>query len=252
MTHMHTGQGEIFPHQIHQAPTALTCPICERPIQPSTKFCSHCSAAILRRYCPGCARLVPDATEICPYCGTPATATPSLKSNRPLVLAASALFLVCVLVWIFSFKSTSTHQEMTPSIVQERPAHAVPVQPVHLSSPAKTAQAPVSATKDSSAISEGEQLNYKGHLLLQNRQFAEAVSVLRIATTKLKNTGSPAYGYALFNLGQSLRLSGNSAEAVGVLEEALKLIPEKDMAQRELTRARVAAQQNAPAAVPDM
>ena len=250
---MHQGQGEILPHQTHQAPIALRCPICERPIQPSTKFCSHCRAAILRRYCPGCARLVPDATDLCPYCGTPATATPRLNTNRPLMFTTSALFLVCLLVWIFSFTGASTNQEMKSSTVRETTAHAVPVQPVHLSSPVRSTPPPVSITKDPSAISEGEQLNYKGHQLLQNRQYAEAVSVLRNATGKLRNTGSPAYGYALFNLGQSLRLSGNPGEAVVVLEEALRLIPEKDMAQRELTRARIAAQQNGPAAAtPDM
>ena len=49
------------------------------------------------------------------------------------------------------------------------------------------------------------------------------------------------YAYALFNLGQALRLAGRPEEAIPVLERRLEIPNQVETVERELAAARVAA-----------
>ena len=71
---------------------------------------------------------------------------------------------------------------------------------------------------------------------MKERRFEEAIPLLQRAVSNLKGTGAPEYPYALFNLAQATRMSGNPREAVPLLEECLKIIPNQELARNELMR----------------
>jgi serine/threonine-protein kinase len=56
-------------------------------------------------------------------------------------------------------------------------------------------------------------------------------------------TSDLSYAYALYDLGNALRLAGRPADAIPVLEERLKIDNQRDVVQRELDAARAAAGQ---------
>lgn len=243
---MDLGHEHYQPKHYGSQAQSLACPICDHPILPSTKFCAHCRAAILRRYCPGCAKLVPDAAYLCPYCDTPSTAQYKQKQSY----ASFAVGAGILLVFIYVLMSTSVELPKDQSPFGGNPARTTTMPeaskaatpavaepyPVAASIPARQPAAKP-APKVAPDPAEGERLNYQGHQLIQQKQFNEAVIVLRKAVALLPDAGAPAYSYARFNLGQALRITGNAKEAIPFLEEALKVIPQKELAQDELTKA---------------
>ena len=111
---------------------------------------------------------------------------------------------------------------------------------------ATTATNPAPPTPVSAALAT--QLESQGHALLQGGQYADAVRVLRRA---LAATGEQAqaclqpssnncltYAYALYDLGRALRLSGNSAAAVPILEARLQIDNQRSTVASELQLAR--------------
>jgi len=91
-------------------------------------------------------------------------------------------------------------------------------------------------------------LEAHGHALLQNGRYGPAIRVLRRA---LAATGEQAqaclepsgdncltYAYALYDLGRALRLSGNSAAAVPILEARLQIDNQRSTVASELQLAR--------------
>jgi len=74
---------------------------------------------------------------------------------------------------------------------------------------------------------------------MQQGRYANAVPVLRRAVAAFPSgSTSLDYGYALFNLGKSLRLSGHPAEAIPVLERRLRIPDQTATVRRELDAAR--------------
>lgn len=206
----------------------MLCPNCGRTIQPTTSFCAHCRAAILRRYCAGCNRLVPDATKICPYCTTPATAKPRLHRFSPTsvgtgIAIAASLFLV-----IQGIRNT----QVTQPVSSKGPVHAE-LTAEKMPSTARVAK-PI-APQNPPSIENPTQLNIQGHELIKQKRYAEAAEVLRKAVNAFgHNSTAPAYPYAVFNLGQALRLSGNPKAAIPVMNACMNLIADPEMAKREL------------------
>jgi len=47
------------------------CPHCALPIEPGSKFCSHCGNALADLQCPQCNALVEPDDKFCPSCGSP-------------------------------------------------------------------------------------------------------------------------------------------------------------------------------------
>jgi Flp pilus assembly protein TadD len=56
-----------------------------------------------------------------------------------------------------------------------------------------------------------------------------------------EGTADLNYAYALYNLGQALRLSGNPEEAISVLERRLQIPNQRSTVAAELARARAEA-----------
>jgi hypothetical protein len=91
-------------------------------------------------------------------------------------------------------------------------------------------------------------LEARGHGLLENGEYSDAVSVLRDAvlatgmhlSTCLDPVSSTCltYAYALYDLGRALRLSGDPSAAVPVLERRLQIDNQRPTVEAELQLAR--------------
>ncbi len=88
----------------------------------------------------------------------------------------------------------------------------------------------------------GSSLDQEGFELIQAGRHEEAVPVLEEAVRAFPaDTDDLNYAYALFNLGNALRLSGRPEEAIPVLERRLEIPNQTDVVSRELAAARSAA-----------
>jgi tetratricopeptide (TPR) repeat protein len=97
-------------------------------------------------------------------------------------------------------------------------------------------QVPVAAGTDPTL---GASRNEEGYALIQAGRYAEAVPLLEEAVRAFPpGTQDINYAYALFNLGNALRLSGRPEEAVPVLEERLRIPNQVGTVTAELEAAR--------------
>jgi tetratricopeptide (TPR) repeat protein len=83
-------------------------------------------------------------------------------------------------------------------------------------------------------------LNDEGFRLMKRGRYSEAIPVLAQALKSFpRGKRTLAYGYALFNLGRSLRLAGRPDLAIPILEERMKFADQRHIVARELELARV-------------
>jgi eukaryotic-like serine/threonine-protein kinase len=101
-----------------------------------------------------------------------------------------------------------------------------------------TQQASPPATADADPVA----LNNQGFALIQQGQAPAAVPSLQRSVDAFRtqgHTGQIDYAYALYNLGNALRLSGRPADAIPYLEERLKISNYKrGVVKQELKTAR--------------
>jgi eukaryotic-like serine/threonine-protein kinase len=91
------------------------------------------------------------------------------------------------------------------------------------------------------AQASGAELNDQGFALIQQGRYDEAIPILQRAVEKLAPIGDLTYAYALFNLGNALRLAGRPEEAIPILEQRLEIPNQTDVVRRELAAALAAA-----------
>jgi eukaryotic-like serine/threonine-protein kinase len=125
-------------------------------------------------------------------------------------------------------------QEATPPAEAPAPAPAPEEQPA----PEQPApQQPAGADP-----AEGARLNEQGFDLMSQGRYEEAIPILQQAVDSFPaGTTDLDYAYALFNLGQALRLAGRPDEAVPILERRLQIPNQRGVVRRELALAREAA-----------
>jgi serine/threonine protein kinase len=88
----------------------------------------------------------------------------------------------------------------------------------------------------------GAALNQQGFELIQSREYEAAVPVLEEAVNSFPEGSEDLdYAYALFNLGNALRLSGRPEEAIPILEQRLAIPNQTETVERELEAARAEA-----------
>ncbi|MFL5834369.1 MAG: protein kinase domain-containing protein [Solirubrobacterales bacterium] len=109
------------------------------------------------------------------------------------------------------------------------------------SAESEPAAASASAPEGGDAAS-GSTLNEQGYELIQAGEYDAAVPVLEEAVASFpEGSEDLSYAYALFNLGNALRLSGRPEEAIPVLERRLEIPNQSGTVEEELEAARAEA-----------
>jgi serine/threonine-protein kinase len=107
---------------------------------------------------------------------------------------------------------------------------------------AAESEAPAATTSPTPSGSDpalGSTLNQEGFEAIQAGRYEEAVPMLEESVRAFPpGTESIDYAYALFNLGNALRLSGRAEEAIPVLERRLEIPNQTEVVRRELEAAR--------------
>jgi serine/threonine-protein kinase len=185
------------------------------------------------------------------------TPTPRRTSHRGRWAAAAALAAFVAAVAAIALLASGGGDEQRP-VRQAQPAakqKAAKEQPAAASEraePTEEAEAPAevepSATTAAAPASEGtdpEQgsaLNEQGFELIQAGEYEAAVPVLEEAVSAFPEGSEDVdYAYALFNLGNALRLSGRPEEAIPVLERRLEIPNQTSTVEAELEAARAEA-----------
>lgn len=84
----------------------------------------------------------------------------------------------------------------------------------------------------------GSALNEQGFAMIQEGEYEAAVPVLEEAVSSFpEGTDEINYAYALFNLGNALRLSGRPEEAIPILERRLEIPNQEGEVRKELEAA---------------
>jgi eukaryotic-like serine/threonine-protein kinase len=106
--------------------------------------------------------------------------------------------------------------------------------PAHRAEPATPP--PTTTATDAAATTTpptAETLEARGHQLMLSGDYAEAIGVLHQALAAA-SPNSLTYAYALYDLGRSLRLSGEPAAAVPVLQRRLQIPNQTGVVRQEL------------------
>jgi eukaryotic-like serine/threonine-protein kinase len=122
--------------------------------------------------------------------------------------------------------------------------HAADADPSIAGATSDTARATPSAAADvpeatGSDDELGSALNQEGYELIQAGEYESAVPILEEAVSAFSPGSEDLdYAYALFNLGNALRLSGRPEEAIPILEQRLAIPNQTEVVRRELAAAR--------------
>jgi tetratricopeptide (TPR) repeat protein len=131
-------------------------------------------------------------------------------------------------------KQTGEKSSGTASASEPAASSPAPVEEPSESEPTEPAAAP-----ESSLSADGASLNEQGFALIQAGEYEAAVPVLEEAVAAYPEGSEDLdYAYALFNLGNALRLSGRPEEAIPVLEKRLEIPNQTDTVEAELEQAR--------------
>ena len=133
-------------------------------------------------------------------------------------------------------KAKQTGEKSSGAASASEPAASspAPVEEPSESEPPEPAAAP-----ESSISADGASLNEQGFALIQAGEYEAAVPVLEEAVAAYPEGSEDLdYAYALFNLGNALRLSGRPDEAIPVLEKRLEIPNQTDTVEAELEQAR--------------
>jgi serine/threonine-protein kinase len=184
-------------------------------------------------------------------------------SRRPRTLALAALAAVALIAGAAvgaSHDNARRHSAAAGLHPARHTTTAAPVKPRHHAhrptpAPAHTAAATSSSTTDgsgsagtgaqgenASATSGGspDALEARGHALMEAGQYAQAIPILRQAVAAAPHS-SLTYAYALYDLGRSLRLAGDPAAAIPILQARLQIPNQTDVVRHELELAMQAA-----------
>src|SRR4051794_16744877 len=125
---------------------------------------------------------------------------------------------------------------------EHKPKKKAQAAPAPAPAPTPTPTQPSTPQPSAGGGAGGAALNTQGYGLIQAGKYAEAVPVLQKAVRSFPaGTSDINYQYALFNLGHALRMAGRPAEAVPILEQRLQYPDQRDKVKAELKAARKAA-----------
>jgi len=134
-------------------------------------------------------------------------------------------------------KAAKPKREQAKSTTPEAESQSEP-QP----EPEATTAAAAAPAPEGGDATAGSSLNEQGYELIQAGEYEAAVPVLEEAVSSFpEGTEELAYAYALFNLGNALRLSGRPEDAIPVLERRLEIPNQTSTVEEELEAARAEA-----------
>jgi eukaryotic-like serine/threonine-protein kinase len=163
-------------------------------------------------------------------------------------VAAAALAACAVAIGAVALLASSGGDERS-SAPRDRQAQAKQQKQQAAPEPAESAPAE-SAEETTAAVpapegtdpEQGSALNEQGFELIQAGEYEAAVPVLEEAVAAFPEGSEDVnYAYALFNLGNALRLSGRPEEAIPVLERRLEIPNQTATVEAELEAARAEA-----------
>lgn len=129
--------------------------------------------------------------------------------------------------------------ESNQAAAAEAPAASEATPESKAAEPTAAVEAPPSSEGSSES---GAALNEQGYGLIQAGEYEAAVPVLEEAVASFPEGSEDVnYAYALFNLGNALRLSGRPDEAIPVLEQRLEIPNQTSTVEAELEAARAEA-----------
>jgi tetratricopeptide (TPR) repeat protein len=162
------------------------------------------------------------------------------ERHRPWPLLGAALLVAAIIALVLVLAGrgdnpSSQSADRTPS------AKTAAAKSGHGATTAAAApQPPPPAARPATAGGAGPAaLNDRGHSLIQQGRYADAIAPLRASVAAYKAAGEDGlpYAYALFNLGVALNRSGNPAEAVPLLRERRTYDDQRETVQSELDAA---------------
>ena len=147
---------------------------------------------------------------------------------------ATALVALAIAFLLVADGSEDRNGKTDRNVAARGPEKAQPNDPEPAE--AGAAAAAPAPTGDDAAL--GSALNQEGFELIQAGEYEQAVPVLQEAVRAFPaGTEDLDYAYALFNLGNALRLSGRPEEAIPVLERRLQIPNQTEVVRRELDAA---------------
>ena len=159
--------------------------------------------------------------------------TPPRKRNRATALAAVLAGVAAVAIGVAVALGGSGGSGAPDRGAARAAAKApAPEEPKEREPPTETVEA------EPGASGSGSALNQQGYELIQAGRPEAAVPLLEEAVASFPaGSDDLDYAYALFNLGNALRLSGRAAEAIPILEERLRIPNQTAVVRRELEAA---------------
>jgi predicted Ser/Thr protein kinase len=122
---------------------------------------------------------------------------------------------------------------------QPEPAEPAPAQPAPAPSGSDDGGAYAVPEPGGDDPARGAQLDRQGKALIDQGRYDEAIPVLEEAVRSFPaGTRDINYAFALYNLGNALRLAGRPGDAIPVLERRLEIPNQRGAVQAELDRAR--------------
>ena len=145
----------------------------------------------------------------------------------PLVLLAVAALSIGAIAALAASGGDDGSSGARTSASSERAGGDAQASPDKTTTPRPTTAQPASPRAPAAAGGEDPAaLDRKGYALIRQEQYADAVALERAAVQGFRDRGdrsSPGYAFALYNLGTALNRSGNPREAIGYLQERLRI-----------------------------
>ena len=195
-----------------------------------------------------------------PAAAAVAVAPTRMTTSRARVLAALAAFAFALGAAFGAVhgsgktvKAASARGARAPKIGAGKagaPTQASQGAPGRTAATAATTPTTATTTPTVANSSNADTLEALGHQLMRSGSYAAAIATLRSAVAS-SDPASLTHAYALYDLGRTLRLSGNPHAAIPILEQRLRIPNQTPAVQQELNLALAAAGQ-APVAGRDL
>ncbi|MBV8220999.1 MAG: serine/threonine protein kinase [Solirubrobacterales bacterium] len=170
----------------------------------------------------------------------PAASRPSARRRARIpALAALVAGAIAAVAIAGTMGGGGGHPAQSAASVQRQASaathktQAAPLKPAAAPKPKTTPTVTATPAAATTPPPTADTLEARGHQLMEDGSYGAAISVLRQAV-QAADPGSLTYAYALFDLGRSLRLSGDPKAAVTVLYQRLQIPDQTGVVRQQL------------------